>query len=58
MKTSSRKMIKPDSTQPGLGQQSWQNQLDRFVKDNRQEFAALTWGLHQQWGEETQYPRN
>ncbi len=51
-------MIKPDSTQPGLGQQSWQNQLDRFVKDNRQEFAALTWGLHQQWGEETQYPRN
>jgi hypothetical protein len=52
VKTSPRKMIKPDSTQPGLGQQSWQSQLDRFVKDNRQEFAALTWGLHLQWGEE------
>ncbi len=52
MKTSIEIIMKLDSNQPNLGQQSWQSQLDQFVKANRQELAALAWGLHLQWGEQ------
>ena len=30
---------------------NWKYQLDRFVKENEQELAALAWGLLQEWGE-------
>ena len=33
------------STQPNPGEKNWRRQLDRFVKANQQELAALTWGL-------------
>jgi hypothetical protein len=45
-------MIKLDSNQPSLGEQSWQTQLDRFVETHRQKLAALAWGLRLQWGEQ------
>ncbi len=45
-------MIKLDSNQPSLGEQSWQTLLDRFVETHRQELAALAWGLRLQWGEQ------
>lgn len=33
------------STQPNEGETNWRRQLDRFVKANQQELAALSWGL-------------
>ncbi|BAY11267.1 beta-carboxysome assembly chaperone CcmS [Calothrix sp. NIES-2098] len=33
------------STQPELGDSKWRSQLDRFVKANQPELAALFWGL-------------
>ena len=27
----------------------WRYQIDRFVRDNLQEIAALSWGLHLEW---------
>ncbi|MFH7027602.1 MAG: hypothetical protein ACHBN1_19930 [Heteroscytonema crispum UTEX LB 1556] len=33
------------STQPESGDNKWRSQLDRFVKANQQELAALSWGL-------------
>jgi hypothetical protein len=31
--------------QPESGENQWRGQLDRFVKGNQQELAALAWGL-------------
>ncbi|AFZ23964.1 hypothetical protein Cylst_1692 [Cylindrospermum stagnale PCC 7417] len=33
------------STQPETTENKWRGQLDRFVKENRPELAALFWGL-------------
>ncbi|MCC5617267.1 hypothetical protein LC605_19700 [Nostoc sp. CHAB 5836] len=33
------------STQPESGDNKWRRQLDKFVKGNQQELAALFWGL-------------
>ncbi|MBW4563215.1 MAG: hypothetical protein KME32_19115 [Mojavia pulchra JT2-VF2] len=33
------------STQPESADNKWRGQLDRFVKENQQELAALFWGL-------------
>ncbi len=33
------------SAQSQQGQNNWQQQLDKFVKANQQELAALAWGL-------------
>jgi hypothetical protein len=33
------------STQPESADNKWRRQLDRFVKENQQELAALFWGL-------------
>ncbi|HLP89334.1 MAG TPA: hypothetical protein VK184_12175 [Nostocaceae cyanobacterium] len=33
------------STQPETEDNKWRRQLDRFVKENQQELAALFWGL-------------
>lgn len=33
------------STQPESGDNKWRHQLDRFVKENQLELAALFWGL-------------
>ncbi|MBW4642262.1 MAG: hypothetical protein KME23_04475 [Goleter apudmare HA4340-LM2] len=33
------------STQPESGDYKWRRQLDKFVKENQQELAALFWGL-------------
>jgi hypothetical protein len=38
-------MILLGSTQPNEGEKNWRRQLDRFVKANQQELAALAWGL-------------
>lgn len=38
-------MIRLSSTQPNEGETNWRRQLDRFVKANQQELAALAWGL-------------
>ncbi|ARV62650.1 hypothetical protein BZZ01_32025 [Nostocales cyanobacterium HT-58-2] len=32
-------------TQPESPDNQWRHQLDKFVKENRQELAALSWGL-------------
>ncbi|ABA22626.1 conserved hypothetical protein [Trichormus variabilis ATCC 29413] len=33
------------STKPESGDSKWRSQLDRFVKENQQDLAALFWGL-------------
>ncbi|MBD2253509.1 beta-carboxysome assembly chaperone CcmS [Nostoc parmelioides] len=33
------------STKPESGDSKWRGQLDRFVKENQQDLAALFWGL-------------
>ena len=33
------------STQPETGNSKWRGQLDRFVKENQRDLAALFWGL-------------
>ncbi|AFY51201.1 hypothetical protein Nos7524_5487 [Nostoc sp. PCC 7524] len=33
------------NNQPESGDNQWRGQLDRFVKENQQELAALAWGL-------------
>ncbi|MCC5634278.1 hypothetical protein LC593_00125 [Nostoc sp. CHAB 5844] len=38
------------STQPESGNSKWRSQLDRFVKANQQELAALSWALWLQNG--------
>lgn len=39
-------MMRPGT--PPANDDQWRKQLDRFVKQNSQELAALAWGLHQQ----------
>jgi hypothetical protein len=39
------------STQPERAEDQWKRQLDRFVKNNKQELAALSWGLFLERGE-------
>lgn len=39
------------STQPETGDSKWRSQLDRFVKANQQELAALSWALWLQNGD-------
>nr|WP_322744121.1 MULTISPECIES: hypothetical protein [unclassified Coleofasciculus] len=38
-------------SQPERAEDKWKRQLDRFVKDNQQELAALSWGLFLEKGE-------
>ena len=45
-------MIKLDTNQPDLDENSWQRQLDGFVEMHQKELAALAWGLRLQWGEQ------
>ncbi|MEA5550225.1 hypothetical protein VB713_04380 [Anabaena cylindrica UHCC 0172] len=39
------------SNQPETEDSKWRRQLDRFVKANQQELAALFWGLHLENGD-------
>lgn len=39
-------MIMLGSSQPGRAEDKWKQKLDRFVRDNKQELAALSWGLY------------
>jgi hypothetical protein len=39
------------STQPETGDSKWRSQLDRFVKANQKELAALSWALWLQNGD-------
>ncbi|MBD2665286.1 hypothetical protein [Richelia sinica] len=40
------------SSQPETQENKWRRQLDRFVKENQQELAALCWGLWLENGRE------
>ncbi|MGQ4647943.1 beta-carboxysome assembly chaperone CcmS [Lyngbya aestuarii] len=44
-------MIRLGTTEPQKPENNWQRQLDEFVKANRQELAALSWGLYLAKGE-------
>ena len=37
--------------QPERAEDQWKHQLNRFAKENQQELAALSWGLHLEKGE-------
>ncbi len=39
------------TTQPESSQKKWRSQLDRFVKSNQKELAALSWALWQENGD-------
>ncbi|WP_373536622.1 hypothetical protein [Microcoleus sp.] len=43
-----------DSPQSKPNPNSWRSKLDTFVKDNKQELAALAWGLFLERGEESE----
>ncbi len=45
-------MLSFGNSQPNKAASKWQRQLDKFVRDNRQELAALVWGMSQQSGSE------
>ena len=42
-------MIRFDRTPADDPQNKWRYQLDEFVEDNKQQLAALAWGLLQEW---------
>jgi hypothetical protein len=44
-------MIRFNSPIPDDVVNQWRYQLDRFVKENQESLAALTWGLLQEWGD-------
>jgi hypothetical protein len=44
-------MIMFGRPQPEREEDAWKRQLDRFVSDNKQELAALSWGLFLERGE-------
>lgn len=44
-------MIMFGRPQPERAEDRWKHQLDRFVQNNRQELAALSWGLFLERGE-------
>ncbi|MBP0001774.1 MAG: hypothetical protein J7641_22765 [Cyanobacteria bacterium SID2] len=39
-------MIRPGNPPLDSADRKWREQLDRFIKDNKAELAALAWGLH------------
>ena len=39
------------NTPPDDAENQWRYQLDDFVRENKQELAALAWGLQQEWGD-------
>ncbi|MBE9169691.1 hypothetical protein IQ238_19910 [Pleurocapsales cyanobacterium LEGE 06147] len=39
------------SNQLNTGKEKWRSQLDRFVRENEKQLAALAWGLQQEWGD-------
>lgn len=44
-------MIMFGRPQPERAEDQWKHQLNRFAKENQQELAALSWGLHLERGE-------
>jgi hypothetical protein len=40
-------MMRPGNPPANPEDRQWRDQLDRFVKQNSQEIAALAWGIHQ-----------
>jgi hypothetical protein len=36
---------------PNNAENKWRREIDRFVKANQTELAALVWGLQQEWGD-------
>ncbi|MDE5089701.1 MAG: hypothetical protein O4805_22265 [Trichodesmium sp. St16_bin2-tuft] len=44
-------MMKFNDNLPQKNQNNWQHQLDKFVKANQKELAALAWGLNLEKGE-------
>ena len=44
-------MIMFGRPQPERAEDQWKHQLNRFAKENQQELAALSWGLHLEKGE-------
>ena len=44
-------MIMFGRPQPEKAEDKWKHQLDQFVKENKQELAALSWGLFLERGE-------
>lgn len=44
-------MIMFGRPQPERVEDQWKHQLDRFARENQQELAALSWGLHLERGE-------
>lgn len=44
-------MIMFGRPQPEKAEDKWKHQLDRFAKENKQELAALAWGLSLERGE-------
>ncbi len=43
-------MIKLNTNSPNSGKNNWQHQLNKFVRANQKELAALAWGLHLEKG--------
>ena len=39
---------------PNNPENQWRSRLDSFVKEHQIELAALSWGLYQEWGENSQ----
>lgn len=44
-------MIMFGRPQPERAEDQWKHQLNRFARENQQELAALSWGLHLEKGE-------
>lgn len=44
-------MIMFGRSQPERAEDQWKHQLNRFARENQQELAALSWGLHLERGE-------
>jgi hypothetical protein len=42
-------MIRLNSTPPDDIENQWRYKIDKFVKDNQQQLAALAWGLSLEW---------
>ena len=40
-----------NNNQPKDSKNNWQNKLNKFVRNNQKELAALAWGLHLEKGE-------
>lgn len=39
------------SNQLNTGKEKWRSQVDRFVRENEKQLAALAWGLQQEWND-------